>query len=102
METVNIILKSILFFLRRTNGFLQFLFFITIIIGFWFFDNSLGFIRNYRNSNKIEQIKSLENIIQTPKIDTKTKLLLQNLENEIIQRESLLERLYLQGKRMRF
>ena len=95
MDIFHTIVKEVIIFLKKTKSFFKFLFYIGLLVFAWLVNDSLGFIRSYRISNKIEQIESLEKIIQSPKIDLTTKKSLQEYENQIIQRESLLERLYL-------
>lgn len=95
MDIFHTIIKEVIIFLKKTKSFFKFLFYIGLLFFAWLVNDSLGFIRSYRISHKIEQIESLEKIIQSPKIDLSTKKSLQEYEKQIIQRESLLERLYL-------
>lgn len=92
---INRILDAISAFLKAKNGFFKFLLFIIFVALLWFLNDSTEFIRNYRISNKIRNIKELESIIQSKGIDSLTKANLKQIQYSIIQRESVLERLYL-------
>ena len=89
------LLNALLSVYSQIHSLLKFTLFIVIVIGIWLLNDSTQFIRDYRISNKIDNIKVIEQIIQQPKIDSATKKKLQKLEYDIIQRESLSERLYL-------
>ena len=92
---LTIIVNSIIAFLSQIHSFLRFGLFALFCLSIWLLNDSTEFIRDYRISNKIENVKNIETIINNPKIDTTTKRMLQSIEHQIIQRESLLERLYL-------
>ncbi len=89
------ILHSLIAFLREARSFIKFVIVIAIFVLLWFINDSTDFIRNYRISNKIDNIKEIEQIIQNPKIDTTTKKMIQKIEYRIIQRESVLEHFFL-------
>lgn len=95
IELISSLFTLLLNSFKNTSPFLRFLAIVATILFCWSLNDSLGLIRNYRISNKIEQIKNLEAIIQSPKIDPETKNNLQAVEKQIIKRESLLELLYL-------
>jgi len=92
---INRIFDAISGFLKAKNGFFKFVLLLLVCALLWFLNDSTEFIRNYRLSNKIRNIKELESIIQSKGIDSLTKANLKQIQYSIIQRESRLERLYL-------
>ena len=77
--------ETIIAFLSQIHSFLRFGLFALFCLSIWLLNDSTEFIRDYRISNKIENVKNIETIINNPKIDTTTKRMLQSMENQIIQ-----------------